>query len=110
MDENLFRDILAVMKIADSVEVEAARILVQTGEALAGGNMAPLEAIHKTIEKTSKTTAARVCILIGTGVLSEVNRRSNQAGKLEGRLEGFERGWEHGFDRGFTEAIKISRP
>ena len=43
MDENIFEKILAARKISDSDEVRAARILVETGEALARGKTAPLE-------------------------------------------------------------------
>jgi len=109
MDETIFERILAVLKMKDPDEVQAARIFVGMGEALARGDDAPLDAIQKAINKVSDATAARIFFLLLMGVLSEVGRTSHQAGKLEGQLEGFERAWTHGFDRGFLKGVKISQ-
>src|SRR5262245_41885696 len=60
MDETIFEKILAVLKMKNPDEVQAARILVGTGEALVRGDNAPLEAIQKAIDKVSDATAARI--------------------------------------------------
>jgi hypothetical protein len=100
MDDKAFQKILAALKVTDPVEVQAVRILIQIGEALAHGNTAPLESILN-IQKMSDATAAKVFFLILMGVLFEASHASSQE-KFD-RMEAFERGWKSGFDRGFLK-------
>src|SRR5262245_7304941 len=109
MEEHVLRRILGAMQMTDSDEIRAARVLVETGEALARGDTAPLEALQKAFERVSDTAAVKACILVGSGVVFEVSRASIQTGKVEGELEGFERGWKRGFDKGFLAALRITR-
>jgi hypothetical protein len=103
VNQQMYERILANIKLTDTTEAQAARILIEAGESLARGNPTPLEQIQKVIHKASDATAAKVFCLIITGAVSEVSRTS----KEEGRLEGFECGWKRGFDKGFLDALKI---
>jgi hypothetical protein len=103
MDEQIFRKLLAGLRMADSCEAQAARILIEVGEELARGNTAPLERLYTLMDKTTDATAIKVYFLIVAGVVCEVSQTS----KAYEELEGFERGWKRGFDKGFSEALKI---
>jgi hypothetical protein len=103
MDQQIFEKVLERLLITDPFEAQAAKILVEAGEAIVRDDTAPLEQIQKVLQKTSDATAVKFYLLILTGAVCEVSRTSKEAGKLEG----FERGWERGFDRGFLEALKI---
>src|SRR3989442_7997016 len=90
--------------MTDASEVQAARILVVTGEALAVGKTALFEKIL-AIGKMSDATSAKVFFLILMGVLCEVSLPFNQ--QFEARMEAFVRGWTRGFDRAFLKALNI---
>jgi len=105
MEKDIFERVLTAVGIdlGNSVEVDAARILIQAGEALAKGDATSLELIQECLVKTSGKASVMLCILVGAGVLCESIKTASTTGKLEG----FDRGWQKGFDRGFLNALKI---